>query len=82
MDIEIPDDVVAFVRRLFSDSNRLVATDLSTFPAIHEESLDMNLISHFSRRQAPTKFASDWVVRIDAHFIGGGRHFGTLPGIS
>jgi hypothetical protein len=47
------------------------------FPAIHEESLDMNLISSFARRQAPVRLASDWIVRIDAHFIGGGRHFGT-----
>jgi len=37
----------------------------------------MNLISSFARHQAPVRLPSDWIIRIDAHFIGGGRHFGT-----
>ena len=37
----------------------------------------MNLISYFARHQGPVKLGSNWIVRIDAHFIGGGRHFGT-----
>ena len=73
----VPDDVVQYVRRTFASCNTLLATDLSTFPAIHEESLDMNFISQFARHQAPVRLQSEWVVRIDAHFIGGGRHFGT-----
>ena len=37
----------------------------------------MNFVSYFSRHQHPIKLVSNWVVRIDAHFIGGGRHFST-----
>lgn len=77
MNIDIPDDVVNYVRTHFANCNSSLATDLSTFPAIHEESLDMNFISYFSRQQALVKLPSDWIIRIDAHFIGGGRHFGT-----
>ena len=77
MDIKIPDDVTAHVRKHFANCNEQVSEDLSRFPSIHEESLDFNFISYFSRNQLPVKLASDWIVRIDAHFIGGGRHFGT-----
>lgn len=77
MNIEIPSDVSDFVRSHFANCNRQVAVDLSTFPAIYEESLDMNFISYFSRNQTPVTLPSNWIVRIDAHFIGGGRHFGT-----
>jgi hypothetical protein len=37
----------------------------------------MNPISSFVRSQGPVRLASNWIVRIDAHIIGGGRHFGT-----
>jgi len=77
MKIEIPEDVSVYVKKHFSGCNNQVARDLSLFPAIHEESLDMNFISYFSRHQVPVTLPSKWVVRIDAHFIGGGRHFGT-----
>ncbi|SMN02566.1 hypothetical protein SPONN_1311 [uncultured Candidatus Thioglobus sp.] len=77
MKFEIPDDVTEHVKNIFASCNNSVTEDLSTFPAIHEESLDSNLISCFSRKQQPVKLASNWIVRIDAHFIGGGRHFGT-----
>lgn len=75
--IEIPDDVTAHVKKIFASCNDSVTADLSTFPAIHEENLDSNLVAHFNRNQVPVKLPSDWIVRIDAHFIGGGRHFGT-----
>ncbi|MEZ5594256.1 MAG: hypothetical protein R3F53_27585 [Gammaproteobacteria bacterium] len=73
--IKIPDDVTDHVKKLFANCNNGVSADLSTFPAIHEESLDYNLIAYFSRNQMPVKLPSNWIVRIDAHFIGGGKHF-------
>ena len=76
--IDIPKDVKQFVRNHFKKSNRIVSSDLTLFPAIHEESLDMNLIGYCSRNQAPVKLKSNWTARVDAHFIAGGRHFGTL----
>lgn len=77
MKIEMPEDVRSFVRTHFASCNDQLSNDLSLFPAIHEESLDMNFVSYFSRNQVPVALPSNWIVRIDAHFIGGGRHFGT-----
>jgi len=34
-------------------------------------------ISHFASMQGAIKFGSHWTVRIDAHYIGGGRHYQT-----
>ena len=75
MDFEVPADVIKHVKRHFANCNKLVSSDLSTFPGLHEECLDMNFISYFSRHQAPTRLRSDWIVRIDVHFMGGGRHY-------
>ena len=58
MKIDVPNDVVDYVKNVFGSCNHHLAADLSTFPAIHEESLDMNLISHFARHQAPVKLPS------------------------
>ena len=77
MNIKIPRDVSEFVNIHFRNCNNQVTKDLSTFPAIHEEFLDMSFISYFSRNQTPVMLPCNWVVRIDAHFIGGGRHFRT-----
>ncbi len=46
MNLNIPDDVTRYVRKHFAKCNKSVASDLSLFPAIHEESLDMNLIGY------------------------------------
>jgi hypothetical protein len=72
--MEIPQDVKEFMHRI-SECNKQIATELSTFPYTHEESLDLTFISHFASRQGPVKFGSNWTVGFDAHFIGGGRHF-------
>jgi hypothetical protein len=77
MNLIIPEDVKRYVRKHFAKCNKGVASDLSLFPAIHEESLDMNLIGYWGKNQQPVKLKSGWTVRVDAHFIGGGRHFGT-----
>lgn len=77
MKIEIPNEVKDYVRSHFSNCNNLVTEDLSTFPAIYEESLDMNFISYFSRNQTPVMLSCNWIIRIDAHFLGRGRHFQT-----
>ena len=77
MRLTIPREVKDYVCAHFRTCNEFLAVDLSTFPAIHEESLDMNFISYFSRHQTPVALPCNWIVRIDSHFIGGGRHFGT-----
>ncbi len=77
MQIRVPDDVREFIKAHFESCNRKLAYDLSAWPGMHEEPLDMRFVSYFAGIQGPVFFPSDWTVRVDAHFIGGGRHFGT-----
>src|SRR5260221_5087257 len=76
-DLILPDDVKAFLLQLFSECNRRISFQLSTFPNAHEEALDLLFISHFAHMQGAIKFGSNWTLRIDAHYIGGGRHIRT-----
>jgi hypothetical protein len=76
-DLVLPDDVQTFLLQLFSECNRRIAFQLSTFPNAHEEALDLSFISHFAHMQGAIKFGSNWTLRIDAHYIGGGRHYRT-----
>ncbi|MBW4541629.1 MAG: hypothetical protein KME43_21155 [Myxacorys chilensis ATA2-1-KO14] len=76
-DLILPNDVKNFLKQLFWECNRKISFQLSTFPNAHEEALDLLFISHFAHMQGAIKFNSNWTLRIDAHFIGGGRHFRT-----
>jgi hypothetical protein len=76
-DLFLPDDVQKFLLNLFSECNRRISFQLSTFPNAHEEALDLLFISHFAHMQGAIKFGSNWTLRIDAHYIGGGRHYRT-----
>lgn len=76
-DLNLPDDVRSFLLDLFSQCNRRISHQLSTFPNAHEEALDLLFISHFAHMQGAIKFGSKWTLRIDAHYIGGGRHYRT-----
>jgi hypothetical protein len=62
---------------LLSECNRRISFQLATFPNAHEEALDLMFISHFVSMQGAIRFGSHWTVRIDAHYIGGGRHYRT-----
>ena len=74
---KLPDDVKSFISSLFVDCNLKTSTQLSIFPNTHEETLDQILISHLAQMQGPVRLGSSWVLRLDAHFIGGGRHYRT-----
>ncbi len=74
---QIPTEIFDFLKDHFAKCNDQLAYDLSIFPGIREESLDNNFISYFSRVPGPFKFDPNWTIRIDAHFIGGGRHYYT-----
>ncbi len=76
-DLRLPSDVQAFLLQLLSECNRRISHQLSAFPNAHEEALDLLFISHFAHMQGAIKFGSGWVLRIDAHYIGGGRHYRT-----
>lgn len=45
-------------------------------PTTHETALDLSIIDCILEFGAPQRLAARWVVRLDAHYLGGGRHFG------
>ncbi|HVX13837.1 MAG TPA: hypothetical protein VHC22_21825 [Pirellulales bacterium] len=72
---QIPEDVKWYIREIFAECNRRVSTKLSHIPNLHETSLDHSFIEHFTNYCRPIQTPSDWTVRFDCHFIGGGRHY-------
>jgi hypothetical protein len=75
--LRIPEDVKSFLLERFSECNKKIAFQLCTFPNAHEETLDLLFISHFAIMQGAIRFNSNWTLRLDAHYIGGGRHYRT-----
>jgi hypothetical protein len=70
---DIPEDVIEWFRRLYSQANRRVSETLLNVPSIRETSLDDDLIQSLIPRSAPTRLGSGAVVRLDVHNIGGLR---------
>lgn len=73
----LPDDVRQWLISVFGSCNQHAAGQLSLVPTMHEPALDMALISHLGTFTGPTSFPSAWVVRIDAMYEGGRRHWGS-----
>lgn len=71
----IPADVNEWLRKTFLACNERVSGKLSRLGNVWESSLDMTVIEHFSEVTVPYVFSSGWVVRIDVHYLGGGRHW-------
>ncbi|MFT6776171.1 MAG: hypothetical protein ACJAV1_000080 [Paraglaciecola sp.] len=71
----LPDDVKLSLNKIFSDCNFALSRQISIFPNTHEETLDQLFVTHLAQMQGPIKFDSNWIMRLDAHFIGGGRHY-------
>lgn len=61
---------------MFAAVNSRVSTKLSAFPTTHETSLDMSFIEEVSQHSAPVSFSSGWLLRLETHFLGGGRYWG------
>lgn len=76
LQFELPDEVVEYVRAVFLECNNRVSRKMSRMPTTHETSLDLSFIEAISQFGAPHRFQSDWVVRLETHYLGGGRHFG------
>ncbi len=74
--VVVPGDVREWVRSIFAACNREVAAKISRVPMAHETSLDLTLIERLSHFGSPVRFPSEWLVRIETHYLGGGRHFG------
>jgi hypothetical protein len=73
--MNIPEDVRVWIRGVFAACNVRVSTMLADMPTTHEATLDAAFIAKAAEFAAPIRFTSEWVVRIDTHFLGGRRHF-------
>ncbi len=72
----IPEAVTGWVRSVFCRVNERKSGKLSRIPTTHETSLDLTVIERISQFASSFRVASDWLVRIDTHYLGGGRHLG------
>lgn len=66
-EIEIPEDVRAWIRNAFQKCNAKTAISLMQMPNTHEASLDLALVSQAAEFSDPIRFPSTWIVRIDTH---------------
>jgi hypothetical protein len=73
---ELPAEVLDHVRAVFAECRRSAAAKMSRMPTTHETALDLSIIECVSALGVPVRADKRWVVRIDAHYLGGGRHFG------
>lgn len=73
--MQLPADVVNWLRSIFSSCNERISFKLSDAPNIHEESLDLTFIESFSHHEAPVTLPSGWTLRFETHFLGGRRHW-------
>lgn len=71
----LPDAVRNWLTGVFGNANRAASSHLTSVPHAHEPSLDITLISSIMPQARPVSSPSDWLVRIDTQFLGGGRHF-------
>lgn len=72
----LPPPVLNWIRDVFEQVNFRSSAKLTRIPTTWETSLDMTVIEQLSHFSAPFTFASDWVVRLDTHYLGGGRYWG------
>lgn len=72
----VPIEVTNWVRTIFGQVNERTSKKLSRIPTTHETSLDLTIIEQLSQYAAPFRFQSDWLVRLDTHYLGGPRYWG------
>jgi hypothetical protein len=72
----IPDDVLKVIRRAFAAANRTTSERMCRLPNVWETSLDQAFIDTLVGQGGPIQVDSGWTVRIETHFLGGGRHWG------
>ncbi len=70
-----PDDVREYLQSIFGGANDYSSTYLTQVPNAHEPALDIALVSYIARHSRPVHFPSDWVVKLDTHFLGSGHHW-------
>ena len=75
MATQVPVDVLRYVSQVFRHCNRRIGTKIAAVPNVAEPSLDMTFVEHLTRYSSPVVLSSDWIIRIDTHYLGGLRHF-------
>jgi len=73
--MELPDEIMAWARDIFSEINRRLAEKIRNVPGIHESHLDTTLIEHLTTFASPRKMSSGWAARIETHYLGGLHQF-------
>jgi hypothetical protein len=73
--IELPRDVIDYIRGIFVTVNQTLCSRIERQPNVHEESLDLAFLDAVAAYSGPHRTESDTVVDIDLHFVGGGWHF-------
>lgn len=71
----LPRDVTDWLRGVFGRCNRRITSKLCNNPNAPEESFDLTWIEQLSEYASPVQINDSWVVRVDAHYLGGLRHF-------
>lgn len=71
---EIPADVLEKVRAIFAQCNLRTTECISMNPNTQEEWLDHIWISEAVQFSTPQILSSGWIVKVEAHFLGGMRH--------
>jgi hypothetical protein len=75
-DVEIPADISRWLSDVFVQCNERVTEKLCNNPNIQEEWLDYSWIEQLSRFSTPVTLGSGWTARMQAHYLGGMRHWG------
>lgn len=70
----IPKEIVGWFHGIFADVNRRLCEKMCNVPGTPETNFDLAFIEHLTNYAAPRKFKSDWVIRIDTHYLGALRH--------
>jgi hypothetical protein len=73
----IPPDVREWIRDAFAGCNQRVAAKMSRIPTVHETSLDLSFVEEISQLAVPVRLPSSWTIRLDTHYLGGMRHWGS-----
>jgi hypothetical protein len=74
--IELPAEIREWLVKVFSIANSATSGHLTRVPNVHEPHLDTTLISTLGRFAVPFVFPSDWIIRIDTHFLGSSNYWG------
>jgi hypothetical protein len=72
---DLPEDVIERLALIFTACNARTTDKLSRNPNAPEQSFDLTWIEHLSRYSTPMTLPSEWLVKIETHYLGGMRHF-------